>query len=100
MIICYQVGLMFVRAVDFGSPVEDGAGVGIHASIIHQSTGSTAGGGVGGIGVDPGPRAQSGPVGSSSRSTSDAAAIVNTSIALQNPNSTSTPQQEPTYVNL
>ncbi|XP_031785810.1 uncharacterized protein LOC100120687 isoform X5 [Nasonia vitripennis] len=75
------------------SPVEHGAGMGIHASIIHHGVGSSAGGGAGGgagVGGGGGPNSQAQPA--------NAAAPVP-----QNPNTASnasSPQQEPTYVNL
>ncbi|KAL6439456.1 hypothetical protein ACFW04_003939 [Cataglyphis niger] len=64
------------------SPVEHGAGMGIHASIIHHGVGSSAGAGVGAGGGG-------GTVGT-------AAAPPNTNTA----SNASSPQQEPTYVNL
>ncbi|XP_015597921.1 uncharacterized protein LOC107269034 isoform X5 [Cephus cinctus] len=64
------------------SPVEHGAGMGIHASIIHHGVGSSAGAGVGAGGGG-------GSVGATS-------APPNTNTA----SNASSPQQEPTYVNL
>ncbi|KAI4498095.1 hypothetical protein M0802_006919 [Mischocyttarus mexicanus] len=64
------------------SPVEHGAGMGIHASIIHHGVGSSAGSGVGAGGGG-------GTVGATT-------APPNTNTA----SNTSSPQQEPTYVNL
>uniref|UniRef100_V9IA46 dTCF n=3 Tax=Apis TaxID=7459 RepID=V9IA46_APICE len=64
------------------SPVEHGAGMGIHASIIHHGVGSSAGAGVGAGGGG-------GTVGA-------ATAPPNTNTA----SNASSPQQEPTYVNL
>lgn len=70
--------------VGFGSPVEHGAGMGIHASIIHHGVGNSAGTGVGAGGGGGG-----GSVGT-------ATAPPNTNTA----SNASSPQQEPTYVNL
>ncbi|XP_078052793.1 uncharacterized protein LOC144478604 isoform X5 [Augochlora pura] len=64
------------------SPVEHGAGMGIHASIIHHGVGSSAGAGVGAGGGG-------GTVGAPT-------APPNTNTA----SNASSPQQEPTYVNL
>ncbi|KAK0092924.1 hypothetical protein PV326_000304 [Microctonus aethiopoides] len=66
------------------SPVEHGAGMGIHASIIHHGVGNSAGTGVGAGGGGGG-----GSVGT-------ATAPPNTNTA----SNASSPQQEPTYVNL
>lgn len=68
--------------VNFGSPVEHGAGMGIHASIIHHGVGSSAGAGVG--------------AGGGGGTVVASAAPSNTNAA----SNTSSPQQEPTYVNL
>lgn len=68
--------------VGFGSPVEHGAGMGIHASIIHHGVGSSGGAGGG--------NATGGNAGGS---TAGAPSVVS-------PNTASSPQQEPTYVNL
>ncbi|XP_033230088.1 protein pangolin, isoforms A/H/I/S isoform X3 [Belonocnema kinseyi] len=64
------------------SPVEHGAGMGIHASIIHHGVGSSVGAGVG--------------AGGGGGTVAATAAPSNTNAA----SNASSPQQEPTYVNL
>lgn len=68
--------------VGFGSPVEHGPGMGIHASIIHHGVGNIGGAGIG--------------AGGGGGSVGAATAPSNTNTA----SNASSPQQEPTYVNL